>query len=79
MIQINTYEAKKNFSELLKKVAKGERVIIASHNKPVAELIPTSIKKNKKRPFGLCTGEFKIPKSFFDPLPESILNEFEGK
>ena len=36
--------------------------------------------KNKKlRPFGLCAGEFVVPKDFDAPLPEEILNAFEGK
>ncbi len=79
MIQINTYEAKKNLSDLLQKVEAGERVIISNHNKPVAELVAIPQKKKKKRPFGLGSGEFKIPKLFFEPLPNSILDDFEGK
>lgn len=79
MIQINTYEAKKNLSKLLQKVESGERVIISNHNKPVAELVAITERKKGKRPFGLANGEFKVPKSFFDPLPQSILDEFEGK
>lgn len=31
------------------------------------------------RPFGLCTGEFVVPDNFDAPLPEEILNAFEGK
>ncbi len=31
------------------------------------------------RPFGLCAGEFTVPDDFDHPLPEEILNEFEGK
>jgi len=31
------------------------------------------------RPFGLCKGEFHIPDDFDAPLPEYILDEFEGK
>lgn len=32
----------------------------------------------KRRPSGLCAGEFVVPDDFVDPLPESILNTFEG-
>lgn len=32
----------------------------------------------KKRPFGLCGGEFTVPDDFDEPLPESILNDFDG-
>jgi hypothetical protein len=31
------------------------------------------------RPFGLCAGEFRTPDDFDAPLPEEILNAFEGK
>ncbi|MGK7961428.1 prevent-host-death protein [Crocosphaera sp.] len=38
-----------------------------------------SITNNKQlRPFGLCAGEFTVPDDFDDPLPEDILNAFEG-
>ncbi|XGB38690.1 MAG: hypothetical protein LVT47_10290 [Cyanobacteria bacterium LVE1205-1] len=36
-------------------------------------------KNNKQRPFGLCAGEFVVPEDFDAPLPEEILNAFEGK
>ena len=31
------------------------------------------------RPFGLCAGEFRVPDDFDDPLPEEIIEQFEGK
>ncbi|MDM8532707.1 hypothetical protein QUF63_16215 [Anaerolineales bacterium HSG25] len=31
------------------------------------------------RPFGLCEGEFVVPDDFDDPLPDDILNAFEGR
>ena len=33
----------------------------------------------KLRPYGLCEGEFTVPDDFDEPLPEDILNSFEGK
>jgi hypothetical protein len=32
----------------------------------------------KPRPIGLAKGEFEVPKSFFEPLPDSLIQEFEG-
>ena len=43
---------------------------------PPKEVIP---KNKKQRPFGLCAGEFVVPEDFDAPLPEEILNAFEGK
>lgn len=79
MDQVNTYEAKKNLSALLKKVKKGETIVIASHNQPIAELRPIPQPADQPRPSGLCKGKFVVPDDFNDPLPEEILNAFEGK
>ena len=31
------------------------------------------------RPFGLCAGEFVVPDDFDDPLPDDVLDAFEGR
>jgi hypothetical protein len=31
------------------------------------------------RPYGLAHGEFVVPEDFNDPLPEEILQSFEGR
>lgn len=33
----------------------------------------------KKRLIGLAKGRITIPESFFDPLPNDVLDAFEGK
>jgi two-component sensor histidine kinase len=48
-----------------------------SQNQNPLEEIPLAIEK--LRPFGLCVGEFVVPEDFDAPLPEDILNAFEGK
>ena len=32
----------------------------------------------RQRPIGLAKGQFEIPASFFEPLPDNILDAFEG-
>jgi len=32
--------------------------------------------KNQKRPFGLAKGQFSVPDSFFEPLPDALLSDF---
>jgi len=34
--------------------------------------------KIRHRPIGLAKGQLEIPASFFEPLPEDILDAFEG-
>lgn len=31
------------------------------------------------RPLGLAKGQFKVPENFNDPLPEDVVEPFEGK
>lgn len=42
------------------------------HGKPFPEPL-------KQRPIGLAKNDFQVPASFFDPLPEDMLDAFEGK
>jgi hypothetical protein len=35
--------------------------------------------KKAKRPIGLAKGKLKITKAFFKPLPDKLLDAFEGK
>lgn len=47
--------------------------------------MPKKIKRTKrpakkaKRPTGLAKGKVKVTKSFFKPLPDKLLDAFEGK
>lgn len=79
MDQINIYDAKKNLSQIIRKVEKGASVIISRHNQPIAELRPVSKDPTKPRPHALGKGDFVVPDDFNDPLPESIISDFEGK
>ena len=36
-------------------------------------------RRREPRPYGLCVGEFVVPKDFDAPLPDEILDAFEGK
>jgi prevent-host-death family protein len=78
MITINVQEAKTHFSHYLDEVAKGESFILCKRNKPVAEIRPIISKNAEKRPIGLAQGEFTVPVSFFDELPEETISLFSG-
>jgi prevent-host-death family protein len=47
MDRVGAYEAKAKFSELLRRVEKGERFIITKHGVPVAVLEPVSNDKRR--------------------------------
>jgi antitoxin (DNA-binding transcriptional repressor) of toxin-antitoxin stability system len=63
----------------LNQVEAGESFIIVQADKPIAELKPITNTNKQLRPFGLCTKEFTVLDDFDAPLPEEILNAFEGK
>ena len=77
MIMINIFEAKAKLSEYLEAVARGEQVVICNRNRPVAELRPVAIAR-QKRHLGVAKGTVTVPQSFFEPLPDDLLGAFEG-
>jgi prevent-host-death family protein len=84
MTQISLDDMKRNLPAYLHRVESGETLVIVKAGKPVAEIKPfTSSMSNSPsgnlRPFGLCAGDFVVPDDFNEPLPESILAEFEGR
>ncbi len=75
---VNTHEAKTQFSRLLRRVAAGEEIIIANRGVPVARLVPMS-KQKPKRQLGAYGDTIWIADDFDAPLPDEILDAFEGK
>ncbi len=73
MRQINIHEAKTHLSKL---IAAGDEVIIARYGEPVARLVPIKKAKPRRTP-GSAKGKFEVPSSFFEPLPENLLQAFE--
>ena len=79
MIKLNIHEAKTNLSKYLDRLAKGERILLCRRNVPIAEIRPLPPKTGSKRPIGLAKGQFEAPASFFDSLPDDLLDAFSGK
>ncbi|HKY62809.1 MAG TPA: type II toxin-antitoxin system prevent-host-death family antitoxin [bacterium] len=47
MEEIGVYEAKTHLPALLERVAKGEKITITKHGKPIALLVPTLTEKKR--------------------------------
>ncbi len=75
---VNIHEAKTHLSRLLQQVSAGERIIIARAGKPVAELIPVDIRPDMREP-GSAKGLLQIAANFDAPLPQSVIDDFEGE
>lgn len=79
IVQVSTDEIKQNFPAYLQRVEAGETFVIVKVGKPIAEIKPVVSHSKRLRPFGLCAGEFSVPDDFDEPLPENIIQEFEGR
>ena len=79
MIKLNIHEAKTHLSRYLARLAKGETIVLCRRNTPIAEIRALPAARNKPRPLGLAKGTVRILPSFFDPLPDDLLDLFEGK
>ncbi len=75
-VKLNIHEAKAQLSRLIAAVEQGEEFVIARYGKPVARLVPIRPSTPTRKP-GSARGKFKVPPSFFEPLPEEILDAFE--
>jgi prevent-host-death family protein len=78
MFKVNIHEAKANLSKYVDAATRGETVIICHRNQPVAELRGLPRARKSPRPVGLARGELKIPRGFFEPLPDDIVAGFRG-
>jgi prevent-host-death family protein len=79
VVRINITEAKNHLSKYLRRVKKGETIILCERNVPFAEIGPMKPESRKLRPIGLDKGRFIVPENFNDPLPDWLLDAFEGK
>ena len=68
-----------HLSRYLEKLKKGESILLCKRNEPIAEIRPLPDHPNCKRPIGLAKAQLTIPKDFFDPLPEGIIQAFHNQ
>ena len=79
MIEVNLDDIKRDLTSYFARVEAGETLVIMQAGKPLAEIKPVAERPKSIRPYGLCAGEFVVPDDFDAPLPEAILQEFEGR
>ena len=76
MKKVNINEAKAKLSEFVDAVELGERIVICRRNQPVAELVRAVPARTSARPVGTAAGALQVPASFFDPLPDDVIDSF---
>lgn len=77
-MQVGIYDAKTRLSRLVDRAAQGEEIVITRHGKPVARLVSIE-PRQEPRKLGLLRGRAWISPDFDAPLPEDLLDLFEGK
>lgn len=78
MIKLNVHEAKTHLSRYLKLITRGETIILCNRNRPIAEIRALPEDHGKRR-IVLARGQFTVTGSFFEPLPDEMLDAFSGK
>jgi len=78
MRTINIHAAKTQLSRLVEAAAGGEEIIIAKSCKPTARLGPLTGLRQKRR-LGILAGKLRVPEDFDAPLPDEVIEAFEGR
>ena len=76
MRMLNVAEAKARLSELVRRAARGEEIIIARNGAPQARLIALPAKPTRIP--GQGAGKWTVNDDFNDALPPELLAAFEG-
>jgi len=68
-----------HLSRYLAELKEGETILLCRRNRPIAEIRGLPAERRDPRPLGLAKAEFEVPEAFFDPLPDELLDAFEGR
>jgi prevent-host-death family protein len=80
MQTVNVHAAKTHLSRLIDEAAAGHEIVIARAGKPVAKLVPlTAAPLKPARVLGLMAGRMRVSADFDAPLPDDVLDTFEGR
>ncbi len=80
MPTVNIHAAKTHLSRLVDEAASGQEIVIARAGKPIAKLVPLDAPAAKPRcALGLMAGRMRVSADFDAPLPDDVLDAFEGR
>jgi antitoxin (DNA-binding transcriptional repressor) of toxin-antitoxin stability system len=74
--QFTIYETRTHLSRLLKRVERGEELVIANGKRVVARLVPAFSSPQERQP-GSARNAFKMGADFDAPLPEDFTQFFK--
>ncbi len=76
-MNVSVYDAKTNLSRLLDRAAGGEEIVITRNGRPVAKRV-AAVAARKPRKLGVLKGRIRVGNGFDAPLPDDVLDAFEG-
>ncbi len=79
MQTVNIHAAKTHLSRLVDRAAAGEEIVIARAGRPVARLVPPAPRITERRQFGCLVERMTVPEDFDAPLPDALLDAFDGR
>lgn len=77
MRTVDIHVAQANLSDLLMEISAGNEIVITRDGKAVAKLVPFGTAR-QKRQLGRLEARGRVPPDFDAPLPDAILDTFEG-
>jgi len=77
MIRVDVFDVESHLARYLEAVERGKTVVVCRRNVPIVEIRPVARPRMELRPVGIDRG-MEVPPSFFEPLPEDLLDAFDG-
>jgi antitoxin (DNA-binding transcriptional repressor) of toxin-antitoxin stability system len=78
MSNVSVQDIQSDPQSFLRRIEAGESLLVVCGERALAEVRPLPLTNSLPRPYGLCAGQFTVPADFNQPLPDDVLNEFEG-
>ena len=75
MASIGVHQARAKLSRLIERALSGEEIVITRRGKPVVRLLPVEQPAPRRKP-GALKGLFEVRASFFEPLPDDLIEAF---
>ena len=74
---VSLYDAKTHLSSLVDRAHEGAEFVIMKSGRPLARLVPINVTPIARTP-GRGKGAWRVSADFDSPLPDDLLNAFEG-
>ncbi|MEQ1856737.1 MAG: type II toxin-antitoxin system prevent-host-death family antitoxin [Longimicrobiales bacterium] len=74
---VSLYRAKSTLSDLVDRASHGEEIVISKSGRPKAKLVPLEDVRPQRVP-GQGRGLWLVSDDFDAPLPDDVLDDFDG-